>query len=218
MQEKNIGYLGPRGTYTEAAAQNVFPHHNLIPYPDIRSVMIAVSGGQIHHGILPIENLLEGTVLQVLDGLSAFPELKIQGETLIKIEHHLLVKPGIGKDQLTGVISHDQALAQCQNYLKLHLPHLPWRGVASTAEAARRIAIDLHSCAAIGNMNAAKIYGLEVFEANISDVPENTTRFIVLGGEILPPTGKDKTSLVLSLAHQPGTLAQLLLFICPKGD
>ncbi|MCR6544436.1 prephenate dehydratase [Dehalobacterium formicoaceticum] len=217
MKERNVGFLGPKGTYTEAAAQQVFPGQNLIPYRDVTAILTAVSAGEIHHGILPIENLLEGTVLPVLDGLTSFPELKIQGETLIRIEHHLLVKPGMKKEELTAVFSHTQALAQCRNYLREELPHLPCQAMSSTAEAARRVAFDLHTCGAIGNRKAAEIYGLEVLDDNISDAPENTTRFIVIGLEIPPPTGKDKTSLVLSLEHQPGSLSQLLILFAREG-
>lgn len=211
MDEKSIGYLGPTGTFTEIAAKKLFPGHNFIPYPNILSVIEDVAYGQLNTGVLPMENLLEGTVTPVLDGLTNYPQVKISGEVLIKIEHHLMVSRGIIKNQITGIFSHSHALAQCQGYLRKNFPHLPCQPLTSTAEAARRVTLDLNSCAAIGNKRAAEIYDLEILEKNIGDVTENYTRFIVLTKEIPQPTGKDKTSIVFSVEHKPGSLADILV-------
>lgn len=217
MCEKTIGYLGPTGTFCEMAAESLFPKHQFDPYPSIISVIEDVAQGHLTTGVLPMENLLEGTVTPVLDGLTSYPNIKISGEVLLKIEHHLMVSPGLRKKQLTGVFSHPQALAQCQEYLRKNFPHLPCQPVSSTAEAARRVSLDLNSCAAIGNKRAAEVYGLEILEDNICDVPENFTRFIVLSKEIPEPTGKDKTSIVFSLEHQPGTLSHTLILFAQAG-
>lgn len=209
-QGHTVGYLGPSGTFCEMAAESLFPGYLLQPYPDVISVIEDVASGNLSTGVLPMENLLEGTVTPVLDGLTLYPNVKISGEMLLKIEHHLMVHPGIEKKEITGVFSHPHALAQCQGYLRKNFSRLPCQPVSSTAEAARRVALDLYSCAAIGNRRAAEIYGLAVLEESIGDVQENFTRFVVLTRKIAAPTGKDKTSLVFSLEHKPGTLAAIL--------
>lgn len=211
MNKKSVGYLGPTGTFTEIAAKELFPDHNFIPYFDIISIIENVALDQLHIGVLPMENLLEGTVTPVLDGLTNYPQVKISGEKLIKIEHHLMVSPGLKESQITGIFSHSHALAQCQAYLRKNFSNLPCQPLASTAEAARRVTLDLNSCAAIGNKMAAEIYGLEILEKNIGDITENYTRFIVLTKEIPQPTGKDKTSIVFSVEHRPGSLSDILL-------
>ncbi|MEL7567283.1 MAG: prephenate dehydratase [Dehalobacterium sp.] len=217
MPEISIGYLGPTGTFCEIAAENLFPKHHLDPYPNILSVIEALAQGHLTTGVLPMENLLEGTVTPVLDGLTSYPNIIISGEVLIKIEHHLMVSPGSRKKQLTGIFSHPHALAQCQEYLRKNFFHLPCQPLSSTAEAARRVALDLNSCAAIGNKRAAEIYGLEILERNIGDANENYTRFIVLTKEIPEPTGKDKTSIAFSLEHKPGTLSNTLVSFAQAG-
>jgi prephenate dehydratase len=217
MYQKTIGYLGPAGTFCEMAAAGLFTDSKHRPYPNIISVIEDVARGNLNTGVLPMENLLEGTVIPVLDGLSAFPEVKISGEAVLKIEQHLLVSPGVKKEQLTGILSHPHALAQCREYLKKSFPHLPCNALSSTAEAARRVAMDLNTCAAIGNKRAAEIYGLEILAENISDIKENYTRFIILSRNIPGPTGKDKTSLAFSLEHKPGTLAQTLVLFSAAG-
>jgi len=217
MYKKTIGYLGPAGTFCEMAAQSLFSKNELCPYSNITSLIEDVARSNLSTGVLPMENLLEGTVIPVLDSLSAFPEVKISGEAVLKIEQHLMANPGLKKAELTGILSHAHALAQCREYLKKNFPHLPCNALSSTAEAARRVAMDLNTCAAIGNKRAAEIYGLEIIDANISDIKENYTRFIILSRNIPAPTGKDKTSLAFSLEHKPGTLAQTLVLFSEAG-
>lgn len=217
MTENTIGYLGPEGTFCEMAAKKLFPGKKLCPYPNVISVVEAVAKGNLVTGVLPMENLLEGTVTPVLDGLTSYPQAKISGETLLKIEHHLMVSPGMRKEQLTAVFSHSHALAQCQEYLRKYFPHLPCQALSSTAEGARRIALELNTCAAIGNKRAAEIYGLEILEENIGDIQENFTRFIVITNKIPDATGNDKTSIVFSLEHKPGTLANTLVSFAQSG-
>jgi len=217
MNSERIAYLGPQGTFCEIAARRAFPHGLLIPYPNFLSVIEAVASGSLPQGVLPLENFLEGTVTQVLDGLTCRPQVKIAGEILIPIRHHLLAVRGMNLKQLTAVFSHSHALAQCQKFLQEKLGSIPCYPVSSTAEAARRVSLELHSCAAVGNDRAASIYGLKILAKDIGDIPENYTLFIVIALKTPPPTGKDKTSIVFSLEHRPGSLSDLLNLFSQKG-
>ncbi|ATW25183.1 prephenate dehydratase [Candidatus Formimonas warabiya] len=217
MPNQTIGFLGPSGTFCEMAAETLFPAGHLTACVNLISVIEGVASGNLTTGVLPMENLLEGTVTPVLDGLTSYQDVKISGELVLPVQHHLLVNQGVKKDEITAVFSHSHALAQCQDYLRKRLPAIPCHAVSSTAEAARRVALELHSCAAIGNKRAAKIYGLHILEESISDGAENFTRFVILKKEITGPTGHDKTSIAFSLEHQPGTLASMLVLFAQAG-
>ncbi|MGI6713342.1 MAG: prephenate dehydratase [Bacillota bacterium] len=215
--KKTIGYLGPLGTFCEIAAETVYPNQHLCPYPNIISVIKAVAWGSLDGGILPMENLLEGTVIPVLDGLTNYPEVKISGELIIPIRHCLLAHPGKNINEITAVLSHSHALAQCREFLDKQFPSLPRHSVPSTAEAARRVALELNACAAIGNKRAAQIYRLHILAEDIGDTQQNFTRFIVISKEIPTPSKKNKTSIAISLEHKPGSLAGLLNLFAQAG-
>lgn len=206
------GYLGPKGTHCEEALYIYLGSKDTgaVPYSGVEQVIAAVRAGEISHGLVPLENSIEGTINLSLDLIAHDQELKIAGEVILPIKHNLLSKPGIRKAQINLVVSHPQALAQCRKYLNRHHPGVPFCEVNSTAEAAQIIAGGNNYMAAIGNERAAEIYGLEIVEHDIQDCKDNRTRFVVVSKEESPVTGPAKTSLVISITDRPGGLYQIL--------
>jgi chorismate mutase/prephenate dehydratase len=125
------------------------------------------------------------------------------------IAHHLLVAQGTRREDITCVCAHQQALAQCRNWLDQHWPHAEREAVSSNGEAARRAA-EKPGVAAIAGDIAADLYGLEKLAEHIEDYADNTTRFLIIGREDVPPSGRDKTSIIVSSRNKPGALYQLL--------
>jgi chorismate mutase/prephenate dehydratase len=156
---------------------------------------------------VPVENSSEGAVSRTLDLLLESP-LQISGEVVLPIRHHLLTKSGT-LDGVKTVCAHAQALAQCQQWLSVHAPQLQRQAVSSNAEAARMASQD-PSVAAIAGDPAQIAYGLQIVSAQIQDDPNNRTRFVVIGKYVCQPCGHDQTSLVLSVANQPGAVHHLL--------
>jgi len=204
----NIAFLGPEGTFTQAAAMKHFGHSvTTVPLASIADVFREVESGAAHFGVVPIENSTEGVINHTLDMFMNSP-LRICGEVELRIHHHLLGK-GKTLKQAKRVLSHQQSLAQCREWLDTHLPGIERVAVASNAEAARLAARDARAVAIAGN-SAAEIYGLQVLVSNIEDEPDNTTRFLVIGRLDPLPSGEDKTSLLISGPNRSGSLMQLL--------
>jgi chorismate mutase/prephenate dehydratase len=156
---------------------------------------------------VPVENSSEGVVSHTLDMFLNSP-LKICGEVTLRI-HHNLLGSNADLESLKVVYSHQQSLAQCRGWLDRHLPFVERIPVGSNAEAARR-ATEAPDAAAIAGAMAAELYGLNVLVPNIEDDPGNTTRFLVIGRQVVPPSGEDKTSLLLSTRNEAGGLHRLL--------
>jgi chorismate mutase/prephenate dehydratase len=135
--------------------------------------------------------------------------LKISGEVELGIAHHLLVAAHTSQDNITRICAHQQALAQCRNWLDQHWPQVEREAVSSNGEAAR-LALDTPGVAAIAGDMAADLYGLEKLAEHIEDYADNTTRFLVIGREEVPPSGRDKTSIIVSSRNKPGALYLLL--------
>ncbi len=207
-----IAFLGPAGTYTQAAALKHFGHSvNIAPLPSIDEVFREVEAGTASYGVVPVENSTEGMVNSTLDSFMDSP-LQICGEVELRIHHHLLVKAPIAQDKIVTIYSHEQSLAQCRQWLNMHLPNAERVGVSSNAEAARRIAeAESGACiAAIAGDLAAELYGLQKLAEKIEDRPDNTTRFLIIGREQIPGSGQDKTSIIVSSRNKPGALYHLL--------
>jgi chorismate mutase/prephenate dehydratase len=210
-----VGFLGPEGTFTQAAALKHFGHAvGTVPMAAISDVFQEVESGGCHYGVVPVENSSEGVVSHTLDMFLNSP-LKICGEVTMRI-HHNLLGCDAGLDNLKTVYSHQQSLAQCRGWLDRHLPHVERVPVGSNAEAAKRACGD-KSAAAIAGMMAAELYGLRVLVPNIEDEPDNTTRFLVIGRQTVPPSGDDKTSLLLSTRNEAGGLYRLLSPLAEHG-
>jgi chorismate mutase/prephenate dehydratase len=205
-----IGYLGPEGTFTQAAVYKHFGHSiRALPLATTDEVFHEVESGAADFGVVPVENSSEGTVNHTLDMFLTSP-LKICGEVELRIRQHLL---GLMKrlDEVVRVCAHPQALGQCRAWLREYLPNAKLEETSSNAEGARR-ARDEVGTAAIAGDAAAEVYGLEKLYADIEDRPDNTTRFLVIGRKLFPASGADKTSLMLSTSHteDAGALHRLL--------
>jgi chorismate mutase/prephenate dehydratase len=210
-----VGFLGPEGTFTHGAALKHFGHAvTTVSMAAISDVFQEVESGSCHYGVVPVENSSEGVVSHTLDMFLNSP-LQICGEVTLRIHHNLLGSgPDIG--DLKIVYSHQQSLAQCRGWLDRHLPFVERVPVGSNAEAAQRAAEGRHSAAIAGAM-AAELYGLQVLAPNIEDDPGNTTRFLVIGQQAVPPSGDDKTSLLLSTRNEAGGLHRLLAPLAEHG-
>jgi chorismate mutase/prephenate dehydratase len=206
--ELQVAFLGPEGTFTQEAALKHFGHAvKTRPLAAIDEVFREVESGSAQFGVVPVENSTEGVINHTLDMFLQSP-LKICGEVELRIHHHLLGQAN-SRQQAKRVVSHQQSLAQCREWLDANLPALERVAVSSNAEAARLAAAD-PTLLAIASDSAARIYGLNVLVANIEDNPDNTTRFLVIGTLESKPSGADKTSLLVSGRNKPGALHSLL--------
>ncbi len=203
-----IAFLGPHGTYSQAAAYKHFGHavHNR-PVQTIEEVFREVEAKTVDYGVVPVENSTEGGVNQTLDCFIG-TSLKICGEIELPIHHHLLATV-TEPEQIQRIYAHQQSLAQCQHWLTNQLPHVERIAVDSNAEAARRVVNETNAAAIAGSI-AADLYQLKIIASRIEDNVNNTTRFAVLGQQEIPPTAHDKTSLLLSSSNRPGALFHLL--------
>ncbi len=204
-----VAYLGPEGTFTQAASIKHFGHAAIcVPQATIDTVFAQVESGECNYGVVPVENSTEGMVSHTLDNFMDSP-LKISGEVEMRISHQLLVAPGVAERDIVRICAHQQALAQCRNWLDRHYPNIEREAVSSNGEAARLAAANAGVAAVAGEM-AAELYRLQTLATHIEDYPDNTTRFLVIGREEVPPSGRDKTSIIVSSRNKPGALFSLL--------
>ena len=211
----NIACLGPEGTFTEAAALKHFGQSARLTLLDsIDQVFREVMAGSCDYGVAPVENSIEGAVNHTLDMLLV-SDLKLCGELELRI-HHQLLSRSKNLEDIQTVYSHEQSLAQCRRWLDANLADARCVALASNAQAALNAGGDEHS-AAIAGERAGELYGLPVLRKNIEDNPHNTTRFLVLGKETLPPSGRDKTSLLFAMPSRPGSLVNMLACFADHG-
>lgn len=213
QQGKTIGYLGPRGTYSEEAALLVSAggKNKLQEYRTIDQAIRAVMDGSIDECVVPMENSLEGAVTVTLDTLAHDVRLYIRQEMVLPVGHHLLVKEET--EQIDVIISHPQALAQCRRYLSETYPQAEVRSVNSTAEAASLVAAGAPRHGAVGSRRSAELYGLTVKAEHIQDYSTNCTRFVVLGREEAEAEAGQvyKTSVACQInGRKPGSLCEIL--------
>jgi chorismate mutase / prephenate dehydratase len=212
-----VAYLGPRGTFSERATLKHFGlAADALPTGSIDEVFRSVESGAADFGVVPVENSTEGAVGRSLDLMPQTP-MKVCGEVIVRIHHNLMAKDKPRElSEIRRVFSHGQSLGQCHEWLNNNLPHAERVAVASNAEAARRAAEEAHSAAVAGEMAAAH-YGLTILHANIEDEPNNTTRFLILGDYQPRPSGRDKTSLVLSARNRAGAVYEMLTPFASRG-
>lgn len=225
-----IAYLGPGGSYTEMAKDIFCEKYCLIdgstsqipqchekivrpePLNSIKRVLEFVDNNPNSVGILPIENSIEGAVRETIDNLirTKNENVRILAELIMPIQHCLLSKT-TELYSISGVISHPQALAQCQNFIHNELPmHLNIVQAASTAEAAKNLQNYNLTYASIGSRKTAEIYYLNILKENINDDPDNKTRFALIGDLETPKTQNDNTTLAFSTENKPGALLDVL--------
>jgi len=210
-----VSFLGPAGTFSELAVLKQFGSsveavHSL----SIDEVFRTVEAGDADFAIAPVENSTEGSITRTLDLLLATP-LAIVAEVSLPVEHHLLTSSG-GMQGVTRIAAHAQALAQCVNWLNQHYPTIERQPVASNGEAARLASAD-PAMAAIAGEAAASRYGLVPVASHIQDDPANRTRFVALGRQRSQPSGRDKTSLILAVAHRAGAVHHMLAPLARHG-
>lgn len=207
----SVAYLGPQGTFSEEAALKRFGSVvTALPCSSIDEVFRKAESGGAGYGVVPVENSTEGAVGRTLDLLLQTP-LKVCGEIALPI-HQFLLAHHADLSRIKKIYSHPQSFSQCHEWLNFNLPHLTGEArinAASNADAARLAAED-ENAAAVAGKKAGEVYGLTVCAKNIEDDPNNTTRFLVIGAQEVGPSGKDKTSLVMSARNQPGAIHELL--------
>ena len=217
-----VAYQGVEGAYSHLAAQRRYGGREggalLAGHDTFRGAAEAVRDGLADVALLPVENTTAGSVPETYD-LVAELGLKLNAEVVSRVEHCLLVLPGTHLEAIRTVISHPQALAQCDAFLRA-LPNLRMRAEFDTAGSARNVRDGGDaSVAAIASETAARVYGLEVLERGIQTQSGNFTRFVEVAREArpCPPDVPCRTTLLLTLAHQPGALGQVLVRFGERG-
>ncbi|MBM4203294.1 MAG: prephenate dehydratase [Gammaproteobacteria bacterium] len=206
-QPVSVAYLGPAGTYTQAATIKQFGHFARIrPLTSIDEVFREVESGAMNYGVVPVENSTEGMVNHTLDCFIS-STLKVCAEVELPIHQCLMQRPD--EEGFDEILSHAQSLAQCRSWLDQHHPGIPRTVVSSNGEAAR-LAGERRGKAAVAGEQAAELYGLKIIARNIEDRPDNKTRFLVIGQQDVGPSGSDKTSILVSTRNEPGALFRVL--------
>ncbi len=192
-----IAYLGPPGTFSEEAALAYaakLPDVAYLPLASIPAVVTAIETGAADVGVLPIENLLEGSVTFTLDLLIHETNLRIAGEIVIPIRQYLVARAGLKLPQIEVLYAHPQSLGQCRRFVERCLPTVATLASLSNSAAPVDALKDERPAAAISTLRAAELTGAQILARDIADNLSNVTRFIVLAQHDAPPSGDDKTS------------------------
>ena len=218
-QSIKVAFLGPEGTFSQEASKKHFGQAvETVPMGSIGQVFKEVENGTVDYGVVPIENSTEGVISYTLDVFMNSP-LKISGEVKLRIHQNLMVNPDVAVDDwknIERIYSHQQSLAQCREWLDNNLPNAERIPVSSNTEAAKQALADKNS-AAIAGVLAAETYGLTIAKDSIEDSKENTTRFLIIGKQDVPPCGIDKTTLMISAKNKAGALYHLLAPLAENG-
>jgi prephenate dehydratase len=209
-----IAYLGPAGTFSEEAAlaySGGGGETSLLPLASIPAVVTAIETDAATVGLLPIENLLEGSVNYTLDLLIHETSLQIAGEIVIPIRQFLVARPGVRLSEVSVLYAHPQSLGQCRKFVERCLPGVPQIASLSNSAAPAEALASERPAAAISTLRAAEITGANILARDIADTLGNVTRFIVLAQHDAPPTGDDKTSFCFAFDEdRAGTLVGVL--------
>jgi chorismate mutase / prephenate dehydratase len=215
QRPERVSYLGPEGTFSHFAAMAALGHSpEFLPQATIGDVFDAVAAGLADLGIVPLENSLQGTVGQSLDHFMRH-NVFIQAEISCRISHALL-STATSLDAIDTVYSHPQPLAQCATWLTKNLPHARIIPTDSTAAAAARLTAE-PTAASIGHVKLAALHGLRVLASPIEDLPDNWTRFFIIGPEDTKQQTRDKTSILFTVPNRPGSLHQVLFHLAGEG-
>ena len=192
---KTIAFLGPIGTYTDEASYLYAPSAERVPFASLGLVTSVLEEGNVDEAVVPIENSLGGTVIEVVDFLIASEKSQIKGEFLLPIDHCLITRPGVKLSDIRVVVSKQEALTQCRQFLARELRFAEQVPATSTALAVVDLKEADDRTAAIGPRRAAELAGLPVLAHGIQDRKNNVTRFAVLASSSMPPSGSDKTTI-----------------------
>lgn len=217
-----IAYLGPAGTFTEMAAKQLrgFAAPELLPTASVAEALDYLLSGRAERAVVPIENSIEGGVSATSDALAQFAGVQIYGEYLVPVRFDLMAKPGTALKDISSVLTHPVAYAQCRGWLAEMLPshsHVP---AASTAAAAKALSDGANVDAVIAATGAAELYGLEILSSDIGENKNAQTRFVEVGPKSKPSarTGSDKTSVIVELPQdKPGGLLEMLEQFAARG-
>jgi prephenate dehydratase len=220
--KNSFAYLGPKGTFTEAAflQMPIAQGADLIPAESVREALNMVRIGTVFGALVPIENSVEGSVSTTLDELGHGESLEIIDEIAIPVEFALLAKPGVKISEIKRIATHPHAHAQCVDWLHKNTPGAHVLPAMSTAAAAEELASGANYDAAICSVVAAKHYGLEILAQGIGDSDSAWTRFVLVSkpGHAQSSTGNDKTTLSLFMhRNQPGALLNILTEFAVRG-
>src|SRR5436190_16375707 len=203
-----VAYQGEAGAFSEEGAKALFPDAEHRPFPSIRTVFESVEVGRASWGLVPMDNSQAGSINETYD-LFLRHGLHLVGETVVRVDHCLVALPGSAVDELREVMSHPQAIAQCEEFLSAL--DVTVRAEYNTAGAAKHIGENrLEQTAAIASRRAAELYGLEVLAEQIQTYPDNSTRFGALSRDPQPLGAPDKSSLVFGVGHVSGSLYRCL--------
>ncbi|MEO8779041.1 MAG: prephenate dehydratase [Rhodanobacter sp.] len=203
-----IGFLGPEGTFSEQAVRKHFGHAAYgLPLGSIEEVFQEVAAGHADFGVVPVENSGQGMIQVTLD-MFLTADARICGEVELRV-HQCLHSLTSKLEDVRRVYAHAQSLQQCKTWLRINLPDVECIAVGSNAEAARLVR-HADDAAAIAGETAGKVYRLRTVAEGIEDRADNTTRFLVIGRSLFPPTGNDRTSLLITVNDKPGALYDVL--------
>ena len=204
-----VACQGVEGAYSQQACERLFNLPNITYFKRFEGVFQAIESGLCNYGVLPIENSSFGSVTEVYDLMRRY-HFSIVRSVRLKIDHHLLVKPGVSLKEIKEIVSHEQALGQCSEFLRNHRD-IQVTVCANTAAAAKMVSeSDRRDIAAISSGACAQLYGLTALNEKVSDSDSNFTRFICIAKNLEIYPGADKTSLMLSLPHKPGSLYRMI--------
>lgn len=223
--QNRIAFLGPRGTFTERAVEQVsgFTGAELLPLASVAEVLDAVLSGGARRAVVPVENSIEGGVSATSDALATMDGLQIYGEYLVKVQFDLMALPGTDLAKARQVYTHPVAYAQTRNWLSANLSqhsHIPTSSTAAAAAGLAELGPNASSALAVAAPNVAGLYGLEILATDIGDNKQAQTRFIEVGlrGKPAPATGSDKTSVIVELPDdRPGGLLEMLEQFAARG-
>ena len=191
----SVAFLGPEGTYTDEASYLYAPNASRVPYGSLGLVTSALEDGEVDEAVVPIENSLGGTVIEIVDFLLNCEKAQIKGEILLPIDHCLITRPGVQLGDIRIVMSKQEALTQCRQFLAKKLRFSEQIPTTSTALAVTDLKEADDRTAAIGPRRAAELAGLPILAQGIQDRQNNVTRFAVLASNNNAPSGSDKTSI-----------------------
>ncbi len=214
-------YLGPQGTFTEAALLTLpgAAEAPRLPFTTVPAALDALRRGEVDTAVVALENSVEGSVPTTLDELATGVPLQIIGEIQLPVSFALLVRPGTSMSDVKTVASHPHAQPQCRRWLAANVPDAEWKAATSNAEAAQHVADGLYDAALAGAFAASR-YGLSVLASEIHDVADAVTRFVVLSRPCPPPpaTGTDRTTVVAFLGEDhAGALMEILAQFSGRG-
>lgn len=208
-QKAVVACQGVQGAYSQQACDKLFKMPNIMYMKNFNGVFAAIDQGLCRYGVLPLENSTAGSVNQIYDLMMKY-DFYIVRSIKLKVDHSLLVKKGVNKSSIKEIFSHEQAIMQCENYLK-QFPDVKITVCANTAESAKLVAAsERDDVAALASYECGQLYGLECLDDAVQDSGSNYTRFICISKEMEIYPGADKTSLMLTVSHKPGSLYNVL--------